>query len=413
MGERRSSGGDWAARLDAEIDALAPLLRQLRRDLHSHPEPSGEERATTNKLENLLAEHGLCGRRGPGDVGLIVDSPDAADGPRVAIRADLDALKLHDAKSVEYRSQVEGVMHACGHDAHTACGLGAALALERLNRSGALPRPIAWRAIFQPAEETAAGAYEMIEAGALEDVSGIFALHVDPTRPLGSVGVRDGMFTAACDWLELVVRGQGGHAARPHASVDPIAAAAHLITSLYAFIPRSVDSQDPAVLTIGRIQGGYSLNVIPDQVELGGTLRTLSTSARDRVKQRIQELVAGVEAASGARIEITFRRGLAGVHNHPEATAALRRAAQEVLGPDNVVEIDRPSMGGEDFSGYGSLVPSAMFRLGVRSAEVGGEPLHSPLFDIDEAALPIGARILARAAVEWSLRQEGAHDGQD
>jgi len=413
VAERRSAGDDWAGRLDAEIQALTPLLKRLRRDLHSHPEPSGEERATTNKLENLLAEYGLSGRRGPGDVGLIVDSPGPAEGPRVAIRADLDALKLHDAKTVDYRSQVEGVMHACGHDAHTACGLGAVLGLARLNESGLLPRPVPWRAVFQPAEETAAGAYEMIEAGALDGVSGIFALHVDPTRPVGSVGVRDGMFTAACDWLEIVVQGQGGHAARPHSSVDPIAAAAHLVTSLYAFIPRSVDSQDPAVLTIGRIQGGYSPNVIPDHVELGGTLRTLSPAVRERVKQRISELVSGVEAASGAKIELSFRRGLEGVYNHPAATAALRRAATEVLGPANVVEIERPSMGGEDFSGYGALAPGAMFRLGVHSAGIGGEPLHSPLFDIDEAALPIGARILARAAVWWSASQGESRDGQD
>lgn len=413
MTQARGASPDWAGRIDSEVDALAPLLRQLRRELHSHPEPSSEEHATTEKLERLLADHGLSGRRGPHGVGLIVDSPGPADGPRVAIRADLDALRLQDSKTVDYRSQVDGVMHACGHDAHTACGLGALLALARLNQSGVLPRPVPWRAIFQPAEETASGAFDMIEAGALDDVSGIFALHVDPTRPVGTVGVREGMFTASCDWLEMVVRGQGGHAARPHESVDPIAAAAHLVSSLYAFIPRSVDSQDPAVVTIGRIQGGYSMNVIPDHVELSGTVRTLSASVRERVKLRIRELCNGIEAASGTKIEIEFRRGLAGVYNHPAANAALRRAAIGALGADNVAEIERPSMGGEDFSGYGALAPGAMFRLGVRSEGLGGEPLHSPLFDIDEAALPIGARILARSAALWAIEQRATTDGKD
>lgn len=413
MTGRRDPPPPWSRRLAVEVDALAPRLRQLRREMHQHPEPSGEERVSTDRLERLLEAEGLRGRRGPHGVGLLVDSPESGDGPRVAIRADLDALRLQDGKTAAYRSQIDGVMHACGHDAHTACGLGAVLALARLNASGELAAPVRWRAIFQPAEETAAGAYDMIDAGALEGVSAVFALHVDPTRALGSVGVRDGVFTAACDWLEIVVHGQGGHAARPHESVDPIAAAAHLVSSLYAFIPRSVDSHDPAVITIGSIQGGYSPNVIPDRVELGGTLRTLSASVRERVKERIRELANGIEAASATKIDIEFRRGLAGVYNHPAANAALRQAAIQTLGADGVSEIERPSMGGEDFSGYGALAPCAMLRLGVRSGGVGGEPLHSPLFDIDEAALPIGARILAGAAVLWAGAEQSGQAGQD
>ncbi|MBI1355171.1 MAG: amidohydrolase [Acidobacteria bacterium] len=412
MTARGGAGIEWTRRLDAEIDALAPLLRSLRRELHAHPEPSGQELLTTAKLETLLAERGLSSRRGPQGLGLLVDSPEPVDGPRVALRADLDALRLQDGKAVDYRSQVDGVMHACGHDAHTACGLGAALALARLAAEGALPWPVPWRAVFQPAEETASGAYDMIEGGALDGVAAIFALHVDPSRPVGQVGVRDGAFTASCDWLEIVVRGQGGHAARPHESVDPIVAATQLIGALYAFVPRAVDSQEPAVLTIGRIQGGYSANVIPDQVELSGTLRTLSPAVRERVKQRIRELAHGLEQASGAQISVEFRRGLAGVYNDAAATAVVRRAARDALGPENVVEIPRPSMGGEDFAGYLERIPGAMFRLGVRSDRVGKEPLHSPLFDIDEAALAWGAKILARALILWA-GETGKGDGKD
>ena len=395
------AGLDWARRLDAEIDELTPTLRRLRRELHAHPEPSGEERLSTARVEALLPTTAWA-RAAARPASVCWSTPEPADRPRVALRADLDALRLADGKQVDYRSRVDGVMHACGHDAHTACGVGAALALARLAQRRELPWPVHWRAVFQPAEETGDGAYAMIDGGALDGVEAIFALHVDPSRPVGQIGVREGAFTAACDLVEIAVRGQGGHAARPHESVDPIAAASQLISALYAFIPRSVDSQDAAVLTIGRIQGGYSANVIPDQVELSGTLRTLSPVVRERVKQRIRELAHGIEHASGSKIQVDFRRGLAGVHNHPAATAVVRRAAADVVGPENVIEIARPSMGGEDFAGYLEHVPGAMFRLGVQSELIGGHPLHSPLFDIDEAALPLGAKILARALTQWA-----------
>ena len=363
------------------------------------PEPSGEEARTTRYIETQLAGTGLTLRRGPGGIGLIADSPAPAGTPRVALRADLDALRLHDAKAVEYRSRVEGVMHACGHDAHTACAVGAALGLADLLRKGGPPWPFAFRIIFQPAEETAQGARDMVAAGALEDVFAIFALHVDPSRGLGFAGVKDGALTAHCDDLTITVHGRGGHAARPHESVDPIAAAAHLISSIYAFIPRSINSQDPVVVTIGQISGGYSPNVIPEQVELSGTIRTLDPAVRHRAQERLRQLARGVAEASGTAIHVEFGEGLAAVYNHPAAAEVLREAIAGTLGPQGLQRIERPSMGGEDFAGYLESVPGAMFRLGVRSERTGGEPLHSPLFDIDERALASGAKILARAAV--------------
>lgn len=241
----------------------------------------------------------------------------------------------------------------------------------------------------------------MIEAGALEGVGAIFSLHADPMRDVGSVGVRDGALTAACDWLEIEVRGRGGHAARPHESTDPIAAAAQLISAIYSLIPRSIDSHDPVVVTIGKIDGGYNANVIPESLSLAGTMRTLSPTVRRRAQDRIRELAEGFSKASGCRIEVDFSAGLAAVVNNTEANAVLRAAAADALSAENVEEIERPSMGGEDFAAYGERVPAAMLRLGVRSETVGGEPLHSPLFDIDERALAIGARVLARAAMLW------------
>jgi amidohydrolase len=373
-----------------------------------YPEPSGEESRTTDYLESQLSGAGLILRRGPRGVGLIADSPAPPATPRVALRADMDALRLHDAKAVSYRSRVEGVMHACGHDAHTACALGAALGLSNLLRQGAAPWPLAFRVIFQPAEETAEGARDMVAAGALEDVFAIFALHADPSRDVGCAAVKGGAMTAHCDWLGISIRGRGGHAARPHEAVDPIAAAAQLISAIYAFVPRAVDSQDPAVVTIGQILGGYSANVIPDDVELRGAIRTLDEAVRRRVKERLQQLAHGVSQTSGTDIKVQFGEGLTAVYNHPAAVDIVREAIADTVGLEGLQRIERPSMGGEDFSGYLASVPGAMFRLGARSERAGGAPLHSSLFDIDERALPIGAKILARAAV---LAADPAREG--
>jgi len=330
---------------------------------------------------------------------LFVDSLAAEGVSRIAFRADLDALRLHDGKSVTYRSQRDGVMHACGHDAHTAIAAGVSLLLQRLEQKGALPWPVPWRAIFQPSEETATGAVQMIEQGALEDVSAVFALHVDPSRRVGTAGVRDGALTASCDELLIRATGRGGHAARPHESQDPIAASAQLLTAIYSLIPRSVDSQNPIVVTIGRIKGGYNANVIPEKVEMEGTLRTLDSKVREATREKLRRLTRGISEASDVTLEIFFDQGLGAVINDPGANAFLREAAQRTLGPRNVEEVPRPSMGGEDFAAYLEKIPGAMFRLGVASGDAPAPPLHSPLFDIDERALGYGMRIIARAVI--------------
>jgi amidohydrolase len=405
---------DWQRNLNLAIEALASRLSEVRRRLHMHPEPSGEEVQTTAFLRACIADSGLRMREGPGHRGLIVDSPAPPGTPRIALRADLDALRLHDAKTVPYRSQVDGVMHACGHDVHSACALGATLGLARLLERGESPWPLSFRVIFQPAEETAEGARAMIEAGALEDVYAIFALHADPSRDVGVAAVKDGALTAHCDWLSITIRGRGGHAARPHESVDPIAAAAQLISAIYAFIPRSIDSQDPVVVTIGQIAGGYSPNVIPAEVELEGTMRTLDPAVRHRAQERLRQLARGIAEASGAAIHVDLGAGLAAVYNHPAAAAVVRDAIAAAEGPRAVQNIERPSMGGEDFAGYLERVPGAMFRLGVRSERIGGAPLHSPQFDIDERALAIGAKILAQSAVlAADPTRKGLHHDQD
>jgi len=396
------TSGGWGQFLDHAVARRFDQLVALRRHLHSYPEPSGREYQTSAYLDTFLAPENFEIRRGPERRGLIVDPPEAASGPRIAIRADLDALFINDSKQTDYRSLVPGVMHACGHDGHTATVAGAVLALHEAARAGALPWRVSWRAIFQPAEETSRGAHEMIEAGALDGVDAVFGLHMDPSRPAGTIGCHNGPLTASCDEMEVRIQGRGGHAARPHESIDPIAAAAQLISSIYLFVPRGTDSHDPVVVTFGQIIAGDNPNVIPEHVTLRGTVRTLGGATRERTKEHVRQLARGLAEASGAKITVEFLMGTAAVHNDRTLTDLTRQAAAAVLGAENVQEIAKPSMGGEDFSHYLEHLPGTMFRLGCAPSSTPAAPLHSPEFDLDERAIAAGARILARAAVLWS-----------
>src|SRR6185295_15307919 len=270
-------------------------------------------------------------------------------GRRIALRADIDALRIEDQKQTPYRSTVPQVMHACGHDAHTATMFGALLALDRLECDRELPWPITWRGIFQPAEESGDGAKAMIAAGALENVAVILAAHVDPTRRLGTIGVRSGSLTASCDDMRITVQGRGGHAARPHESNDPIAAAAELVSTLYQFVPRATDSQDAVVVSFGQIHGGQNANVIPEEVMLEGTVRTLNREVREKTVQHIRTLADGIEQVTGATVEVSFRRGSPSVQDDETLTQLVANVASDLLGANNVTTMPRPSMGSEDF----------------------------------------------------------------
>ena len=367
-----------------------------------HPEPSGEELQTSLHLYQLFAEAGLPVRMGPEGCGVVVDSRSQSNSRRIAVRADCDALRIQDEKPAEYHSQVPQVMHACGHDVHTATVFGAISAIDALERAGELPWPVTWRGVFQPAEETSDGAASMIRAGAIKDVDAIVALHVDPSRRAGTIGVRPGVFTASCDMMRVTVRGRGGHAARPHESVDPIAAAAQLISTLYQFIPRATDSQDAVVVSFGQIHGGLNANVIPEEVVLEGTVRTLNRQVRERTIANIHRLASGIESVTGTRLAVDFDEGTASVDNDPAITALVERVARDVVGADNVQQMPRPSMGSEDFAVYLEQVPGSMFRLGCAGERSPWPGLHTPTFDVDEECLPIGAKILARTMIEWS-----------
>ena len=388
---------DWQTKLDRRVDELGERLVAVRRHLHAHPEPSGQEVETTRYLASILCDRGLSAAVPSSGRGIVAEPGLRQASHRIALRADIDALRVVDEKAVAYRSRVAGVTHACGHDGHAACVLGAVLALTAAERD--LPWPVPWRAIFQPAEESSEGAKEMIAAGALDNVSAIVALHVDPERLTGRAAFKPGTLTAYCCELDVVVRGRGGHAARPHHSLDPIAAACQFASAVYQLVPRSIDSRDPAVVTFGSIHGGFTQNVIPEEVRLRGTARTHSAAAILRIEERVADIARGIAEATGTRIEVTFGRGPDAVVNDPAVTRICESAARALLGTDALETIDSPSMGGEDFAEYLAHVPGCLFRLGV--GRIGQRDyLHSPRFNLDEAALPIGAKLLARSAVE-------------
>jgi amidohydrolase len=395
---------DGKAMIDGFLDAEADRLVAIRRHLHAHPEPSREEFRTSQALAGWLGEAEIPHRILPSGRGVIA-GPEPGGRGIVAIRADIDALRILDGKHVPYRSTRDGLMHACGHDAHATMVLGAALALRHLERHGALGSEAAWRAIFQPAEEAGEGAAEMIAAGAMDGVRAIVALHVAPDLEVGRVARRVGPMSACCEEFHVAVHGKGGHAARPHEAIDPVAAAVQFISAVYQSVPRSVDSRDPAVVTFGTISGGTLANVIPDKVVLRGTIRTFARTVSRAVERRLTTIAQGVGEATGATIELTFLPGPEAVVNDERVTAVVSEAAAEVVGAERVVELSRPSLGGEDFSAYLEHAPGCLLRLGVAAPGSGTwPPLHSPRFDIDERALVIGSKILARSVVLLSGR---------
>jgi amidohydrolase len=394
----------WHAILDQEIDHQFERMVQVRRHLHMYPETSGHEQESSFYLYTQLGDEGFTVRLGPEGLGVFADweqSAVTANSARLALRADIDALPIHDEKSVPYRSRRDGVMHACGHDVHTAVVMGTLVVLRRLGRQGQLPWPLRIRGIFQPAEETSQGALAMVQAGALEGAGAILAAHVEPNLPAGRIGLREGVLTAACDQMLVQIHGQGGHAARPHESKDPISAAAQLINALYLHIPRVTDSQDAVVVTVGQVLGGENANVIPERVQLQGTIRTLDARVRQQARQHILRIAQGVASTSETQIDVTFGISAPSVVNDPSLVGLLHRAVTDLLGAGAVQEIYRPSMGSEDFAHYLQQLPGAMFRLGCARTE--GEPtgLHTPRFDVDEEAIRVGMRVLARTSIDW------------
>jgi amidohydrolase len=374
----------------------------MRRRIHRHPEPSGEEFETSELIRAHLAQHNIKARIAPRDVGVIAEMPigtNSESGPVIALRADIDALRMPDRKSTEYASTIENCAHACGHDVHTTILLAACDIFSELRQFHQPSVPSARiRLIFQAAEEICKGAQWMVEDDAMDGVETIMGIHVDPQLSVGQVGICYGALTAQVDEILISVRGQGGHGARPHNTTDPIAAAAGLITMLHQQLPRSVDARDPSVFTVGQIHGGTAPNVIPDHVELNGTLRSITPEARAKLIAAIRNVCDHFAQMTGNTIAVEFRNPLGSVRNSKAPTDAFAAATRDALGEEAVVILDRPSMGGEDFAVYLDHAPGAQIRLGCAGA-ADWPLLHSPVFDVDERAIGIGARIVTRAVI--------------
>jgi amidohydrolase len=385
-----TSSASVSSAASADFDVVA-----VRRDLHAHPETAYQETRTTAVIIEQLREWGLAPTVLPGGTGAVCEI--GSGEPLIALRADIDALPLADEKDVSYRSTVEGTCHGCGHDAHTAILLGAARELAL-----APPTTGRIRLVFQPAEETVpGGASRAVTAGVLDGVAQIFALHCDPRLATGTVGLRVGPITAACDHVEVTVTGAGGHTARPHLTQDVVYALGRLITDLPGVLSRRVDPRASLALVWGSVQAGRAANAIPTTGTLRGTLRVFGHDAWDAAGPLVEDLVAELVAPLGAHAQVDYTRGVPSVVNDPTAVAVQRDAVLGELGEDALVSTEQ-SMGGEDFAWYLQDVPGALARLGVRRAGRTAFDLHQGTFDIDEDALDVGVRYtvaLAHAAL--------------
>ncbi len=392
-----------SARLVEDARALEPELIAWRRDLHRHPELGFEETRTAAFLLERLEGLGLEITSGLATTGIAAVLRAPGDGPRPAVllRADMDALPVQEVGGREYGSTVPGKMHACGHDGHMAMLLGAARMLR--GRRDELPHDVVF--CFQPGEEGMGGARVMIEEGVLDlaDVRACYGLHLWSGYDVGGVWVRPGPTMAAQDEFTATIRGVGGHGALPHVTRDPIVAAAQAVLALQTIVSRNIDPLEPAVVTVGAIRGGGATNVIPDAVELLGTLRSFSEPVRETIRRRVPEILHGIAAAAGCTVDLDLRHGYPATINDPAAADIARRVALGIFGEDHVHE-PPPLAAAEDFSYFLRERPGAFVFVGARNAARGiVAPHHAPEFDVDESALHRGAALLAALALHPEL----------
>lgn len=397
------TSSSWMTELARAARAITPALVQIRRHLHTHPELSMHEFATTRFLAEQVEALGLETNVTQHRIGLTSDWSSQHAEPakrRIGLRGDIDALPIPSTSAGDYASRSAGIMHACGHDAHAAMVWGALAILQNLDQQRALPWPVSVRAIFQPAEETSEGGPLMIAAGALDNIDSVLALHVDPTLAVGKVAGRPGPFTAACDSFEVEFTGRSGHSARPHLCIDAIAAAASWISEMYARVPRVHDCRDPAVVSVGTLHAGSAPNIVAGSAQLSGTIRTFSESARAAIMQEMRNVAAATEQTFGCEVEVAFSAYTPSVHNDPELHRSMLGTARQLGDVEQVNHIELPSMGAEDFAFFAQHRPVCMMRLGIAGPTLGSHALHTSAFDIDERALAIGAQLLAATAIE-------------
>ncbi|WP_262348203.1 amidohydrolase [Cellulosimicrobium cellulans] len=388
-----------ASRVNQLVATLQPELVEIRRDIHAHPELGRTEQRTTRLIADRLRLSGLSPKPLPG-TGLICDigpSPLETGRRRIALRADIDALPVQETTGLPYSSTVHGVAHACGHDVHTTALLGAGLVLAELHAAGELPTGV--RLVFQPAEEVQpGGALDVLQAGAMDGIGRIFALHCDPKVDVGRIGSRIGPITSASDEITVVLTGPGGHTSRPHLTADLVYALGQVITQVPAVLGRRLDPRSGVNLTWGAVQAGSAHNAIPASGSVRGTLRCLDVRAWEKASQVLHAAVEQVVAPYGVEVEVRHQRGVPPVENDERAVAVLEAAARDVLG-EEAVQLTEQSLGGEDFAWYLTRVPGAMARLGTRTPGGRTYDIHQGDLVVDERAIAAGAALLARAAL--------------
>ena len=391
------------AMLAERARALQDQMIEWRRKIHRYPELGFQEFQTAATVQKVLTGLDIENHSGIAKTG-VIGQIFGGEGPVVALRADMDALPVQEINGTDYDSTRPGIMHACGHDSHTAMLLGAATILKELSDSGDLPGSV--RLLFQPSEEWQddegkSGGMRMVEEGALDGVDAIFGLHIDPAKPVGVVSTRPGPMMAAADTFRVVIRGDGGHAARPHETIDTIALAGLVINTIHHLVSRRLDPLESGVVTIGTIHGGTVENIIPDQVSMTGTLRSFTPEGRQKLFDELPKACRIIEPLGG-KVEIEIIPGYPPTINNPFATEVMNSAAVSIVGEKQVLESPM-YMGSEDFSFMAQVVPGCYLALGTHDQSWGEDycELHQPNLRMAESALPIGAAILAASAIEW------------
>ena len=382
-------------RLSDDVRAVTSEVVSIRRDVHRHPEAGFKETRTADLIERRLAAIRVESKRIAG-TGILATIKGGKPGPTMLVRADIDGLPVTELNEVPYRSQVQGMMHACGHDGHVATALGAATVLA--GRRDKLAGTIKF--MFQPAEEGPGGAMPMIEAGILDKprVDASFAMHMWNDLPVGKIGARPGPVFASADEFTIRITGKGGHGAAPHQVIDPVVAAAHVTLALQTIVSRRTHPLKSAVVTVGQIHGGVRHNIISDTATLNGTCRALEKPVRAMIQKEIRAIAKGVSCALGADADIEWRDGYPPTVNDAKMTELVRAAAAEVVGKGNVVE-QEITMGAEDMSYVLERVPGCYWLLGSANAKKGLDyPHHSARFDFDEESLPIGVQVWTKIA---------------
>lgn len=388
--------------MNFEQRRLYEWLSRMRRDFHMHPETAFNEVRTTTRIKEELTGLGVTLLETPdletGAVGLIECG---TGGKTLGLRADIDALTMTELNKTPYKSIFEGRMHACGHDAHTAILLGVAKTVVESGLDREINGKI--KLIFQPAEETVSGAKEMIKSGVLEDppLDRIVCLHVWPEMPVGRLGFYHGVSHAGADRLELEILGKGSHGAMPEQGADPIVAGAHFVTAVQSIISRSLGAVESGVVTVGVFESGTAENIIPEKAVLRGTIRSLTDRTRETIINRITDIATGLEKTFGVGVKCEIKRSTPPCVNDNDVTEALFRSASKIVGRENL-EYLKPTMGAEDFGMFSQQVPGSVIKLGCSNTERGlTGTLHSPYFDMDEAALPIGVEVMIQAIKDY------------